>query len=119
MAAVRATPRNIDEYIAVFSPEIQAILEKIRLIVRKAAPTAQESISYGMPTFTLNGFLVHFAAFKKHIGFYPPVRGDARLQKALSIYAGAKGSLRFPFDRPIPYELIDRIVKLRMKQTTT
>ncbi|MFZ0798223.1 MAG: DUF1801 domain-containing protein [Terriglobales bacterium] len=116
MATVRATPKSIDKYIASFSPEVQAILEKIRLTIRNAAPDAQETISYNIPTFTLNGALVHFAAFKKHIGFFPPVRGDARLEKAASIYAGEKGNLRFPLDQPIPYGLIERLVKLRVKQ---
>jgi len=116
MPTVRTAPKSIDEYIASFSPEVQAILEKIRLTIRNAAPNAQETISYNIPTFTLNGALVHFAAFKKHIGFYPPVRGDARLEKATSAYAGEKGNLRFPLDEPIPYDLIDRLVKLRVKQ---
>jgi uncharacterized protein YdhG (YjbR/CyaY superfamily) len=106
----------MDEYIASFSSEVQAILERIRLTIRNAAPDAQETISYKIPTFTLNGALVHFAAFKKHIGFYPPVRGDARLEKAASTYAGEKGNLRFPLDQPIPYDLIERLVKLRAKQ---
>lgn len=116
MATRRATPKSIDKYIASFSPEVQAILERIRLTIRKAAPGAQETISYNIPTFTLNGALVHFAAFKKHIGFYPPVRGDARLEKAASTYAGEKGNLRFPLDQPIPYGLIEKLVKLRVKQ---
>lgn len=109
-------PRNIGEYIASFSPEVQAIPEKIRLAITNAAPGAQKTISYGMPAFRLNGVLVYFAAFKKHIGFYPPVRGDARLEKALSSYAGKKGSLQFPLDRPIPFGLIARIVKHRVKR---
>jgi uncharacterized protein YdhG (YjbR/CyaY superfamily) len=116
MPTVRATPKNIDEYIASFPPEVRDILEKIRLTIRNAAPRAQETISYNMPTFTLNGALVHFAAFKKHIGFYPPVRGDARVEKAASIYAGEKSNLRFPLDQPIPYGLIKRLVKLRVKR---
>ena len=111
----RATPNSIDEYIALFSPDVQAILERIRLTIRNAAPDAQETI-YQIPAFTLNGVLVYFAAFKKHIGFYPPVRGDARLKKAISTYAGAKGNLRFPLDQPIPYGLVERIVKLKVKQ---
>jgi len=85
-------------------------------VVRSAAPEAQETISYGMPAFMLNGALVYFAAFKKHIGFYPPIRGDARLEKAVSRYAGEKGNLRFPLDQPIPFELIARIAQLRVKQ---
>lgn len=116
MPTVRTAPKSIDEYIASFSPEVQPFLEKIRLTIRNAAPDAQETISYNIPTFTFNGALVHFAAFKKHIGFYPPVRGDARLEKAASTYAGEKGNLRFPLDRPIPYDLIERLVKLRVKQ---
>jgi uncharacterized protein YdhG (YjbR/CyaY superfamily) len=116
MPTVRATPKSIDKYIASFSPEVQSILEKIRLTIRNAAPDAQETISYNIPTFTLNGALVHFAAFKKHIGFFPPVRGDARLEKAASTFAGEKGNLRFPLDQPIPYSLIERLVKLRVKQ---
>jgi len=86
------------------------------LTVEKAAPEAEETISYGMPTFKLNGVVVHFAAFKKHIGFYPPVRGDAELEMALARYLGEKGSLRFPLDEAMPYELIERIVNLRVKQ---
>ena len=79
-----ATPQNIDNYIALFSPEVQAILQRIRSTIKQAAPDAQETISYRMPAFTLNGILVYFAAFKKHVGLYPPVRGDARLEKAIS-----------------------------------
>jgi uncharacterized protein YdhG (YjbR/CyaY superfamily) len=107
---------NIDEYIASFSPDVRKILEEIRLTIRQAAPDAQETISYNIPAFTLEGTLVYFAAFKKHIGFYPPVRGDAKLEKAISTYAGEKGNLQFPLDQPIPYDLIERIVKLRVKQ---
>jgi uncharacterized protein YdhG (YjbR/CyaY superfamily) len=116
MAIRPAKPNTIDEYIATFSAEVQEILEKIRIRIRSAAPDAQETISYQIPTFKLNGNLVHFAAFKKHIGFFPPVTGDARLMKAVSPYAGEKGSLRFPLDQPIPYDLIERIAKLRVKQ---
>jgi len=116
MKPSRAKPETIDQYIASFPPEVQAILEKIRSTIGNAAPGAQETISYNMPAFTLNGVLVYFAAFKKHIGLYPPVRGDERLQKAISIYAGEKGNLRFPFDQPIPYGLIEEVVKLRVKQ---
>jgi uncharacterized protein YdhG (YjbR/CyaY superfamily) len=102
MATGRIAPKSIDEYIAAFSPDVQAILERVRLTISGAAPNAQETISYQMPTFTLHGVLVYFAAFKNHIGFYPPVRGDARLEKAISSYAGEKGNLRFPLDQPIP-----------------
>jgi uncharacterized protein YdhG (YjbR/CyaY superfamily) len=111
-----AAPKSIDEYITMFSPEVQAILEKIRSTIKHAAPEAQETISYRIPAFTLHGMLVYFAAFKNHIGLYPPVRGDAKLEKSISIYAGEKGNLKFPLDQPIPYDLIERIVKLRVKQ---
>jgi len=118
MTTTPTPPRTIDEYIAAFSPEVQAILERIRSTIRTAAPDAQETISYRIPAFTRNGTLVYFAAFKAHIGFYPPVRGDARLEKAIAPYAGEKGNLRFPLDQPIPYRLIERIVKHRVKQTS-
>jgi uncharacterized protein YdhG (YjbR/CyaY superfamily) len=116
MATGRATPKNIDEYIAGFSPDVQTILDSIRLTIHNAAPDAQETISYRIPTFTQHGILVYFAAFKNHIGLYPPVSGDAKLEKAISPYAGEKGNLRFPLSQPIPYDLIERIVKLRLKQ---
>lgn len=109
-------PRNIDEYIAGFPPSVQKILQKIRATIRRAAPNAEETISYRMPTFTLHGVLVHFAAFKAHIGLYPPVRGDVALMKEISVYAGEKGNLRFPLGKPIPYALISKIVKLRVRQ---
>jgi uncharacterized protein YdhG (YjbR/CyaY superfamily) len=95
---------------------VRTLLERIRLTIRNAAPGAQEIISYRMPAFTQSGVLVYFAAFKNHIGLYPPVSGDARLEKAISPYAGEKGNLRFPLNQPIPYDLIERIVKLRVKQ---
>ena len=109
-------PETIDGYNAGFPPEKRAILEKIRTTIRGAAPDAKEVISYRMPTFTQNGVLVHYAAFKNHIGLYPPVSGDAELEAALAPYAGEKGNLRFPLDRPIPYDLIGRIVKHKLKQ---
>jgi uncharacterized protein YdhG (YjbR/CyaY superfamily) len=112
-----AAPKDIDEYIAGFPADVQAILQKIRRTIQRAAPEAQEAISYQIPTFKLNGNLVHFAAFKKHIGFYPPVKGDAKLVKAVSRYAGEKGNLQFPLDEEIPYDLIEQIVKLRVKQS--
>jgi uncharacterized protein YdhG (YjbR/CyaY superfamily) len=111
-----AKAETIDEYVAAFSPEVRAILGKIRQTIGTAAPDAEEAISYRMPTFKQDGVLVHFAAFKNHIGLYPPIRGDAGLEKAISPYAGEKGNLRFPLDQPIPYDLIERIVKLRVKQ---
>jgi uncharacterized protein YdhG (YjbR/CyaY superfamily) len=118
MQTARAKPKNIDEYIASFSPEVQAILKKIRLTVRKAAPGAQEIISYRMPAFKMNGILVYFAAFKKHIGVYPPVKGDQGLEKAIASYRGPKGNLQFPLDQPMPYGLIERIVKAKVTQNS-
>lgn len=109
-------PKNIDEYTAQFSPEVQALLERIRATIRNVAPVAQETISYQMPAFKQHGILVYFAAFKNHIGIYPPVSGDAAIEKAIQPYAGEKGNLRFPLDQPIPYALIERIVRLRVKQ---
>ena len=109
-------PRTIDEYIAGFPPEIQALLEKIRATVRRAAPEAEETISYRMPTFRLHGNLVHFAAFKKHIGFYPTPTGTEKFRHALSVYKGAKGSVLFPLDEPIPFALISKLVKFRVKE---
>lgn len=109
-------PKDIDEYIAGFPPDVQEILEKIRSTIHEAAPDAKESISYQIPTFTLNGNLVHFAAFKKHIGFYPTPTGIAKFKKELSGYEGAKGSVQFPLGQPIPLALISRIVKFRVKE---
>lgn len=107
---------NIDEYIAGFPGDVQKILIKIRATIRQAAPDAEEKISYQMPTFFLNGNLVHFAAFKNHIGFYPVPTGIEKFKKELSAYKGGKGSVQFPLDQPIPYELISRIVKFRVKE---
>ncbi len=112
----QTAPKNIDEYIAGFPHDVQEILEKIRLTIRKAAPEAEETIKYKMPTFTLKGNLVYFAAFKKHIGFYPPPTGMEQFKNELSVYEGAKGSLKFPLDKPIPFALISRIVKFRVKE---
>lgn len=109
--------KTIDEYIASAGDRARPMLKKIRAMVRKIAPRATETISYGIPTFKLDGrVLVHFAAFKNHIGLYPPVRGDARITKAVQPYAGEKGNLRFPFDEPMPYDLIEHIVRLRASQ---
>jgi uncharacterized protein YdhG (YjbR/CyaY superfamily) len=109
-------PKDIDDYIAGFPAHVRQILEKIRATIKKAAPAAEETISYRMPTFTLHGNLVHFAAFTSHIGFFPPTKGDAALEERASRYAGPKRNLRFPLDEPIPYALIGKIVKLRVKQ---
>ncbi len=110
------TPRNIDEYIARFPKDVQILLERIRATVRKAAPGAEEKIAYQMPTFALKGNLVHFAAWKEHIGFYPTPRGTEEFKHELSAYKCAKGSVQFPLARPIPYDLISRIVKSRVRE---
>jgi uncharacterized protein YdhG (YjbR/CyaY superfamily) len=109
-------PRTIDEYIDAAAPEVQPILRRIRATIARAAPGATEVISYRMPAFKRDRILVYFAAFTHHIGLYPPVRGDAALEKAVAPYAGEKGNLRFPLDRAIPYGLIARIVKLRDRE---
>jgi uncharacterized protein YdhG (YjbR/CyaY superfamily) len=111
-------PKDIDSYIAQLPADLQAILEKVRATIHHAAPEAKETISYRMPAFRQHGILVYFAAWKKHIGMYPPISGDKALEKAIARYAGPKGNLRFPVDEPIPYGLIERIVKLRLKQDT-
>ncbi|WP_313561721.1 iron chaperone [Ruminiclostridium cellobioparum] len=104
---------TVDEYILQFDKDIRQILQQIRQCIKEAAPEAAEKISYGMPTFTLHGNLVHFAAYKKHIGFYPTPSGIEAFKDELSVYKGAKGSVQFPADRPMPFELIGRIVKFR------
>ena len=115
MATARQ-PASVDEYVSAFAPEVQALLQQVRQAVRKAAPDAREVISYRMPALKQHGVLIYFAAFKNHIGFYPPIRGDARLEAAAARYAGEKGNLRFPLDEPIPYALIERLTRLRVGQ---
>ena len=110
-----STPSTIDEYVATFPPDIQEILQKIRATIAKAVPQASERISYRMPAFALDGDVIYFAAFKKHIGVYPPVR-DAKLRKEVARYAGPKGNLQFPLSERIPYALIGRIAKARAKE---
>lgn len=109
-------PQNIDEYIAGQPKEVQSLLKKIRATIKKAAPQAAETINYQMPTFTLHGNLVHFATFKTHIGFYPTPSGIAKFQKELAAYKGAKGSVQFPLDQPMPFDLITKIVQFRVKE---
>ena len=110
-------PENhaVDEYIAAFPEEVQVVLREIRATVRKAAPEAEERISYRMPALFQDGVLVYYAAFKRHIGVYPPVRDD-KLAEATAQYAGPKGNLQFPLSETIPYSLIGRIVKARLKE---
>jgi len=117
MTPARIQFSDIDSYISSFPEETQKILEKLRATIRKAAPEAKETINYGMPTFTLKGNLVHFAAFKNHIGFYPTPSGIESFKKELSAYEGAKGSVKFPIDKPLPLDLISEIVKFRVKET--
>jgi uncharacterized protein YdhG (YjbR/CyaY superfamily) len=109
--------QTIDDYIAGFSPDVQEKLQQVRDTIRKAAPDAGETIKYQLPTFVLNGNLVHFGAFKTHIGFYPTPSGINKFKKELSAYQGAKGSVQFPLDKPIPLALISKIVKFRVKES--
>ncbi len=112
-------PQNIDEYIAGFPADVQEILQKIRVTIKKAAPKAEEAISYKMPSFHLNGqYLIYFAAYKKHIGLYPVPSGDTDFNKEISAYQAGKGTLQFPLDKPIPYKLIGTIVKVRTNETS-
>ena len=104
-------PKDIDEYIARYPPRVQARLRKIRATIRKAAPDAGEAIKYQIPAFTLDGNLVFFAAYPKHIGLYPAPRGVESFKNELSRYEGGKGTVRFPLDQPVPFSLITRIVK--------
>ena len=113
--AKSAAPRTIDEYIAGYPREVQAILRKIRVTIRKAAPGAQETISYQIPTFKLNGMLISFAAFSKHIGLYPAPSGSERFNRELAAYKTSKAAVKFPLDKPVPYALVTRFVKLRVK----
>jgi uncharacterized protein YdhG (YjbR/CyaY superfamily) len=108
--------KTMDEYIGTFPEDVQRILNELRQTIKDAAPDAQETINYQIPTFTLNGNLVHFAAFEKHIGFYPAPSGMEAFKKELSAYKGAKGSVQFPIDEPLPLALIRRIVEYRVKE---
>lgn len=116
MKSGQSIPQTIDEYIAGFSPEIQEKLETIRATIRKAAPKAEEAISYMMPTFKLHGNVVHFAAFKNHIGFYPGASGIAAFEEELAGYETSKGTVQFPLDKRVPLTLITKIVKFRVQQ---
>jgi uncharacterized protein YdhG (YjbR/CyaY superfamily) len=111
------SPQTVDDYIAGFPAEIQSILQQIRAIIQETVPDAEEVISYQMPTYRLHGNLVHFAAFKNHIGFYPTPSGVEAFEDELAPYQHAKGSIRFPLDQPIPYALIRKIVAFRVKET--
>lgn len=115
MKPTRNAPGTIDDYIAGFPPDVQKLLQKVRSTIRKAAPKAEEAIKYQIPTFVLDGNLIHFAAFKEHIGLYPTPRAIAEFKDELSRYEGGKGTVRFPLDQPLPLSLITRIVKFRVE----
>lgn len=107
---------EVDTYIASFPTETQKVLEEMRSALKSAAPEAQEMMNYGIPTLTLNGNLVHFGGFKSHIGFYPAPSGIEAFKDELSVYKGAKGSIQFPLDQPLPLDLITRITKFRVEE---
>jgi uncharacterized protein YdhG (YjbR/CyaY superfamily) len=116
MKSEAANPTTIDEYIAGSPVEVRPLLKKVRATIRKVAPGAEETIKYRLPTYVLHGNLVHFGAFKKHIGFYATPHGNAAFRKELSVYNGAKGSVQFPLDQPLPLDLIGRMVKFRVEE---
>jgi uncharacterized protein YdhG (YjbR/CyaY superfamily) len=109
-------PKDFDDYLKGFPAEIQLLLGQVRMTIKNAAPQAKEVISYGMPAFKMNGMLVWFAAHSRHIGFYPGASGIKAFEKELLVYKWAKGSVQFPFDKPIPFELISEIVKFRVNE---
>jgi uncharacterized protein YdhG (YjbR/CyaY superfamily) len=116
MMTAKKSPKTVDEFIAGFPRDVQTILRQVRASIRKAAPDAEEAIKYRVPTFVLNGNLVHFAAFKNHVGFYPTPSGIKEFQDELAPYETAKGSVQFPLDEPMPLKLIERIVKFRVRE---
>lgn len=118
MTMNKETPKDIDDYIDRFPKEVQQLLQQMRTTIKRAAPKAEETISYGIPAFRLKGMLVWFAAFKNHIGFYPHASGIAAFKKELSEYKNAKGSVQFPFESPLPLALVSRMVKFRAKENT-
>lgn len=115
---IEPKPKDIDEYIGMFPPETQKILQQIRAIIREVVPGANEAISYGIPTFNLNGtYLVYFAAYKKHIGFYPmPARIDEIDKELASYKTSGKGTIQFPLNKPVPFDLITKIVRFKLKE---
>ncbi|MBN2335713.1 DUF1801 domain-containing protein [Candidatus Bathyarchaeota archaeon] len=116
MASAKKEFKTVDEYIAGFPEDTQEILEKLRHVIRESAPDAEETISYRMPTFRLKGNLVHFAAHKKHVGFYPTPSAITAFEEELAPYETSKGSIRFPIDKPIPFDLVKRIVEFRVNE---
>ncbi|MBN2599372.1 MAG: DUF1801 domain-containing protein [Candidatus Thermoplasmatota archaeon] len=119
MAIPRTQFKTIDEYIASFPKNVQDVLKQLRRKIKESAPMAEETINYGIPTFKLHGNLVHFAAFKNHIGFYPTPSAILAFKKELSAYKQAKGSVQFPIDTPIPFDIIKKIVTYRVKENIT
>jgi len=116
MKAETIKPKDIDEYISMFPDNIQELLKEIRATIKEAAPEAEEIISYQMPAYKFHGMLIYFAAFKNHIGLYPRVSGIETFKEELSVYKGAKGSVQFPLNKPLPLDLISRIVKFRVAE---
>ena len=113
-------PKNTDQYISSFPPATQKILQQIRATIKKIAPKAEEAISYGIPVFNLNGtYLIYFAGFKNHVSIYPAPRGKDEFKEILSAYKGGKGTVQFPLDKPIPFNLITKIVKFRIKENSS
>jgi uncharacterized protein YdhG (YjbR/CyaY superfamily) len=112
----RPSANTVDEYISAFPPAVQALLREVRRVVRAAAPEAEECLSYRIPAYKQGGVVVYFAAFKEHIGFYPPIRGDAALAEAVAPYAGPKGNLQLPYNEPLPLDLIERVTGARLRQ---
>jgi uncharacterized protein YdhG (YjbR/CyaY superfamily) len=113
---VREQIKTIDEYIQSSPEAVRSILEKMRQTVHRAAPEAEETISYAMPAFRLNGILVYFAAYKKHLGFYPTASGIEHFQAELASFKSSKGAVQFPLDKPLPFELVEKIVRFRVKE---
>jgi uncharacterized protein YdhG (YjbR/CyaY superfamily) len=119
MSPDETKPRTIDEYIARFPPDVRDILQKIRATIRDTAPDAEETISYGIPIFKLQGqYLIYFAGYKRHCSIYPIPAGDAKFREAISSYKSGKGTLKFPLDTPVPLKLVIKIVKLRIKENS-
>jgi uncharacterized protein YdhG (YjbR/CyaY superfamily) len=116
MTNLKPTAQSIDEYIARFPDEIQAVLQQLRTTIHEAAPEATETISYQMPAFAQEGVLVYFAAWKQHIGLYPPISDDAECKAEVAVYEGPKGNLQFPLDQPLPLDLIRKIVQFRVQE---
>ncbi len=120
MTALRSQVKNVDEYIAQFPEKVRIVLEQIRRVIRESAPGAEETMSYGIPTFDLNGrHLVHFAAYKNHFGFYPTSSGIEAFKRELSSFRTSRGTVQFPLDKPIPFDLVKKITKYRVKENTS